>query len=107
MQLSYSPIPPSSLSFSFSFSLSLSLSLSFSLFPSLFPSPSLSPPYRDAVGMAKDVWSAWVSIISDHLSVSEAETETKGEREGGKKVGEKVLEEMKNDHRYLVDAWTS
>lgn len=77
--------------------------------------------------MAKDVEATWVSILSDNLKKMSLEEETQpcGEGEGreeegrekngeeerkGKKreeSGQKVVEELKDNLRYFVDAWTS
>ena len=89
---------------------------------------------RDAKGMAKDVEAMWVSILSDYLKKMDlkegvpcGEEEEGGEQgeggergegreerekfqEGGQegeKRGQKMVEELKDTMRYLVDAWTS
>ena len=71
--------------------------------------------FSDAKAMAKDVEATWKSILSDYVSKKK---QLEGEEEGvwggggggeGKEGvdGVKILEELKEGSRYLVDAWTT
>lgn len=67
--------------------------------------------------MAKDVEATWVSILSqyhqkdqnhhqeDCTGDEEKEEAVRGEEEGDRS-GVKMLEELKDSSRYLVDVWT-
>ena len=75
--------------------------------------------------MASDVESAWIDVLSDHLHQTETEEGGGGDeggsgddRGGGERghegtdkgrrdSGQKLLAELKDSSRYLVDAWTS
>ena len=58
--------------------------------------------YREAKGMARDVEATWTAIFTTYIVQQGAEREKEEEGEGVK-----VVMELKEMSRYLVDAWTS
>ena len=64
--------------------------------------------------MARDVEATWSAILSDHVMQKRGGKKRGGLGEGGDKEveveegeGEEIVRELKDNSRYLVDAWTS